>query len=87
MSDLTKEHFDEQLRRLVTKDDLAQQLAQQTEALKAYAREQSEDLARMVNEGFEDVHRRLDIIAQVQQIQQTMERKFAKLEEALHIKL
>lgn len=85
--ELSKEHFDEQLKRLVTKDDLTQQLAKQTEDLKAYARGQTEGLARMVNEGFEDVHRRLDVIAQVQEIQQTMERKFAKLEEALHIKL
>ena len=81
--ELTKEHFDQVTSGLATKEGLAQQ----TEELKAYAREQTEELARMVNDGFEEVHRRLDVIAQVQQIQHTMERKFAKLEEALHIKL
>jgi hypothetical protein len=81
--ELTKEHFDQVISGLATKEGLAQQ----TEELKAYAREQTEELAGMVSQGFEDVHRRLDVIAQVKDIQQTMDRKFAKLEEALHIKL
>lgn len=45
--------------------------------------ESQEELARMVAEGFENVQRRLD----VQQLIQAHERKFHKLEEALHIKL
>ncbi|MGH9761447.1 MAG: hypothetical protein ACREDR_18930 [Blastocatellia bacterium] len=92
MSDLSKEHFEETIKSLATKDDLKNLatkdgLKQQTEELKSYAREQTEELARMVNDGFEDVHRRLGVITHVRELQQTMDRKFAKLEEALHIKL
>ena len=48
---------------------------------------QVEELAQMVNAGFEDVQRRLDVAERVQKIETTIERKFSKLEEALHIKL
>ena len=46
-------------------------------------KEQIEDLARMTSRGFEDVLERLDVTMQIK----TFERKFQKLEEALHIKL
>jgi len=46
-------------------------------------KEQIEDLARMTSRGFEDVLERLDVTTQIK----TFERKFQKLEEALHIKL
>ena len=74
MSELTKEYFDKKL-------------DGQSKELKAYTREQTEELARMVNNGFEDVHQRLNVGERVHEIEKTIERKFSKLEEALHIKL
>lgn len=42
-----------------------------------------EQLARMVSDGFDDMRDRLDVAEQMK----AFERKFQKLEEALHIKL
>ena len=74
MSELTKEHFDKKL-------------DEQSEELKAYTREQTEELAQMVSSGFDDIQRQLDVRERVQDIEKALERKFSKLEEALHIKL
>jgi predicted site-specific integrase-resolvase len=101
MSELTKEYFDQQLSTVNAKmDSLAskQDLSSQTEELKAYVREQTEELGRMVNSGFEGERRYLegrfqelvnlvDVREKVQKIEQTIELKFSKLEDALHIKL
>jgi hypothetical protein len=73
MSELTKEYFDQALKGLATKADL-KPLA---------TSEQIEELARMVSSGFEDIQNRLDVTGKVK----VFERKFQKLEEALHIKL
>jgi uncharacterized protein YicC (UPF0701 family) len=43
------ETFDKKFETVATKDDLAQQLAVQTETLKAYADEQTEKLAAIIN--------------------------------------
>jgi hypothetical protein len=79
MSELTKEYFDQIIQNLSTKGDMVAQ----TKELKAYAREQTEELARMVADGFVDIQHRLD----VQRLIEAHERKFQKLEEALHIQL
>src|ERR1022692_1588135 len=47
MSELTKEYFDQVIRNLATKGDMTSQ----TQELKTYAREQTEELARMVADG------------------------------------
>jgi hypothetical protein len=70
--ELTKEYFDEQIKSLATKTDI---------------REAVDGLAQITNSGFEDIQQRLDVTERVQKIETTLERKFAKLEEALHIKL
>jgi hypothetical protein len=70
--ELTKEYFDEQIKNLATKADI---------------RDAVEELARITNAGFDDVQKRLDVTERVQKIETTLERKFGKLEEALHIKL
>ncbi len=62
---------------------LTEKLDNQTIVLKAHAVGLQEELARMVNDGFEDMRERLDVTEQLKQY----ERKFQKLEEALHIKL
>lgn len=67
MSDLTKEYFDEQLNK-------------QTLELKNYAKEQTEDLARMVAGGFEDLQKRLDVKNDVEQLKREMK----QIKEALH---
>jgi hypothetical protein len=72
MTQLTEERF-EQI--------LTEKLA--PVATKQDVREGVEELARLVSAGFEDIQQRLDVTAQIQ----SFERKFQKLEEALHIKL
>jgi hypothetical protein len=72
--ELTKEHFEAHLKK---------QLSSQTAELKAYAREQTEELPRIVSAGFEDLQHRLDL----SEIVQAHERKLKKIEEALHITL
>jgi len=81
--ELTKEYFDQQLKTinnrmdgLATKEDLAKQ----TQELKAYAREQTEELAQVIATS-------VDVSTRVQNLEQAVSRKFGKLEEALHIKL
>jgi hypothetical protein len=75
--ELTKEYFDQALKGLVTKDDLQKAVAPLATS------EQVEELARMTASGFEDIQGRLDVTEHVK----TFERKFQRLEEALHIKL
>ena len=75
--ELTKEHFDRALTDLATKDDLQKAVAPLATG------EQVEELARMVSSGFEDIQNRLDVREKVI----AFERKFQRLEEALHIKL
>ena len=82
--ELTKEYFDSQLDRLnnrmdgfASKDDLKKQ----TEQLNGYNDKQTEKLARMFANGFEDVRTRLDVTDRLNKVDQ----KFAKLEELLRI--
>ena len=77
MSELTKEFFE-------------QKLEAQTKELKTHAHELQAELARMTSAGFtrteerfDEIEKRLDVTAQLQ----VFERKFKKLEEALHITL
>jgi hypothetical protein len=76
MSELNREYFEQhladKLAPLATKQDI---------------REAVEELARIMNSGFEDIQHRLDVTERVHRIETTLERKFTKLEEALHIKL
>jgi tRNA uridine 5-carbamoylmethylation protein Kti12 len=90
--ELTKEHFDQIVKDLVTKADVVG-LASKTDIEVAIASsekriiqridEAQEELARMVSAGFEDLQRRLDFSQQLKE----HELKFQRLEEALHIKL
>jgi hypothetical protein len=74
--ELTKEYFEQHLSEklipLATKQDV---------------RDAVEELARITNSGFEDIGQRLDVTERVHKIESTLERKFTKLEEALHITL
>ena len=77
MTELTKEILEQALKGLATKQDLRVAVAPLATS------GQIEELARMTAAGFEDIQSRLDVNAQMK----TFERKFQKLEEALHITL
>lgn len=81
MNELTEERLSE---------ILTEKLANQTSELKAHAVGLQEELARMTGDGFarteqrfDEIETRLDVTEQIK----AFERKFQKLEEALHIKL
>lgn len=88
MSQLTKEQFEKAIKSLVTKKDLEGLVTKKdlemakTELIK-HSEGLQEELAGMVNSGFDDVQKQLDVKQQMQ----IFERKFRKLEEALHIRL
>jgi uncharacterized Zn finger protein len=67
----------------LTKEQFEQVIKASEERITKRIDEAQEELAGMVAAGFEDVQRRLDVTEQVK----LFERKFQKLEEALHIKL
>lgn len=77
MSELTKEYLDQAVSGLATKQDLKGLATRQD------VREGVEELARITSAGFDEMRQRLDVTAQIQ----SFERKFKKLEEALHIQL
>jgi len=68
MTELSKEYFD-------------QRLDEQTKQLKSYADEQTEKLAAMVADGFEEVKELLDVRDRVKHLESDMH----KIKEALHI--
>ncbi len=72
MTQLTEERF-EQI--------LAERLKAQTTELKAYAREQTAELARMVAEGFDELKRELDVRERVVKLESDMTR----IKEALQV--
>ncbi len=92
MSELTKEHFEEtldkKLKGLATTSDVQNAVAPL--ATKQDVREGVEELARITSGGFarteerfDEIETRLDVSVKLK----TFERKFQKLEEALHITL
>jgi DNA primase large subunit len=64
--ELTQQYFDEQIKKLASKEDLGEQ----TKELKAFAREQTEELARIISKS----------------IVEPMEKEFAALEKKLDVK-
>lgn len=84
MTELTKQDLEKSLKNVATKDDL------KNLATKDDVKDAVEDLARIVNTGFDNVQGQLtDISKKLDQSEQikVFEQKFKKLEEALHIKL
>lgn len=70
MANLTKEYFDKTIKDLKSE-------------LKSHIDDKNEKLARMVNTGFEDVIKRLDVRERVE----SLERKMGKMEKALNLQL
>jgi hypothetical protein len=91
MMQLTKEHLDQALKGLATKEDLQKAVAPLAtkEDVRREVHEGVEELARITSAGFahtearfNEIDDRLDVVATLH----SFERKFQKLEEALHIK-
>ena len=78
MTSLTKEYFDQQLKKLATKEGLGQQ----TKELKAYSDEKIGDLAVMVQRGFESLEKQLDVRKDVEDLK----RQMRQVREALQIR-
>lgn len=77
MANLTKEYFDQQLKKLATKDDLVKLEGR----LKAHTEHEVADLAGMVARRFDGLERKLDVRADVEQLKTQMK----KVWDALHL--
>ena len=87
MAQLTQKYLDKKLGSLATKDDI------KPLATKVDLEEQTEDLAGIINTGFQAEHdymeRRFDELRDLLKLRDVVaehERKFQKIAEALHIK-
>jgi hypothetical protein len=87
---LTKEYFDkalknlstkDDLKKLVTKDELNDRFEHQTRLLMAYSDQQMEKLAEMSAAGFADLQARLDFSQRVKKLEDDMK----KIKEALRV--
>ena len=74
MSQLTKEHFDQQLGKLVTKNHLDARLSDQTRQLKAHTDTQVTDLRKQIKQGFESVDLKLEAIYEMLDVRQRLEK-------------
>ena len=84
-----KRYLDEKFQTVVTKDDLTRQLAAQTETLKAYADEQTEKLAAIINktiaEPMEQNFSELKDYKTVREEVSTLKSDVQKIKTALHL--
>ena len=81
MSELTKEYFDKQLGKLVTKEDI-KSLNKKVDSLDAKIENEVADLAGMISRRFDEVEKKLDVRADVDQLKVQMR----KVWDALNIK-
>jgi hypothetical protein len=98
--ELTKEYFDEKLNQLATKEELKahtgainqrfdgieQRFEKQTTELKAYADEQTEKLAGIISNSFDEERQYLRETLDVTNRVKTLETDMQKIKEALHIR-
>jgi hypothetical protein len=81
--ELTKEDLKEHTAAINKRfDGIEQRFEKQTTELKAYADEQTEKLAAMVADGFEEIKGLLDVRERIK----TLETDMQKIKEALHIR-
>ncbi|MDP3697409.1 MAG: hypothetical protein Q8R55_05325 [Candidatus Taylorbacteria bacterium] len=81
MSDLTKQYFDKQLGKLVTKDDLKKELNVLEGNLKLHTEQEVADLAGMMSRRFDELEKKLDVREEVDKLKVQMK----KVWEALNI--
>jgi len=89
MSELTKEHFNEHLKDLATKKDLAGLATKQdinNLATRQDVKDAVEDLARIVNTGFEEQQKYLEEKLDVRERVSSLEKDMGHIKGALHIK-
>ena len=88
--ELTKEHFDQtikglatknELKNLATKDDLQKAVSSSEKKIIARIDEAQEELAQITSGGFDDVLDRLDVRERMQKL----EKEMAKIKVALHL--
>jgi hypothetical protein len=77
--DLTKGHFDKQIKQLNA--GLDERFEKQTRILMAYTDQQIEKLAAMVADGFQEVKELLDVRGRVQHL----EKEMREIKEALNV--
>ncbi len=83
MSELTKQYFDKQLGKLATKEDI-KRIDNKVEGLatKKYLNDEISDLAGMMSRRFDEIEKKLDVRAEVDQLKSQM----SKVWQALNIK-
>ena len=74
MSQLTKKHFDSQLKKLATKNHLDARLSDQSQQLKAHTDTQVTNLRKQIKQGFESVDLKLEAIYEILDVRQRMEK-------------
>ncbi|MDP3792808.1 MAG: hypothetical protein Q8Q89_03720 [bacterium] len=74
MSDLTKQYFDKQLGKLVTKEDLRESLDTLEGNLKLHTEQEVADLAGMVSRRFDEVEKKLDLREEVDKLKFQMKK-------------
>jgi len=83
--ELTQQHFDQTIKTLATKDDLKIQ----TKELKEFAKEQTDELARIIStsvaEPMEDHFRKLDNKIDVKARVEILEKQMSEMRTALHL--
>lgn len=82
MANLTKEYFDKQLNKLVSRRDFSDQIKKLStkedilstkEDILFSTKKDIEELARITSKGFEDVIKRLDVRERVEKLERQME--------------
>ncbi len=79
--ELTKEHFDTYIKKLITRDEIDGRFEKQTRILMAYSDEQISKLAAMVADGLEEIKEMLDVRERMAQL----ERDMRTIKEALNV--
>jgi len=82
MAELTKQYFDKQLDKLVTKENLKDGLDALESNLKLHTEQEVASLAGMMSRRFDELEKKLDVRAEVDQLKSQM----SKVWQALNIK-
>jgi len=81
MAQLSKEHFDQQIKGFVTKTEFSARITDQTRQLKEYTDTLVSDLRGEIREGFESVDEKLDAIKELLDVRNRVEKLEAKVTE------
>ena len=79
MSDLTKEYLDKKLDKLVTKENLKDGLDALESNLKLHTEQEVADLAGMMSRRFDELEKKLDVRAEVDELKIKMNKVYGAL--------